>query len=81
MKIISNGKDKQGFWLVQCPKQTQQVAKAGPSWSDKGKVPVFVCIGSRIKRTETCSSMQTGTTGIAGAEIECLWPEVREELK
>ena len=80
MKIIAETKDKEGFWSVQCPKRTEKVKHAGPSWSDMGKVPVYVCIGSHMKRTETCPHMETGTTGVIGAEIECLWPEEREEL-
>lgn len=79
MKIVAKTKDKEGFWLIACPKKTAQYASAGPSWASATKVPVYVCIGSFIKRTETCDHMHTGTTGIIGAEIECLWPEEREE--
>ena len=77
--LIAERKDDEGFWVIPCPKRAEEVEHAGPSWAARGRVAVYVCIGSPIRGIDTCPHMQVGTTGVIGAEIECLWPEIREE--
>ena len=62
MKIIAKTKDKEGFYLVLCPKEKKKIAD-------------YNCMGSFIKGTETCVHLRSGIIGPEGAEMKCEYPE------
>ena len=66
--ITAEMKDEEGFWTILCPRE-------------KKKIPIYRCIGSFVKATETCSSIRASTVSLDGATVKCLWPKEREEPK
>jgi len=62
--IVAEKKDDEGFWLISCPKEEK-------------RTPIYQCIGSFVKLTGTCSSVQNAVVSEDGARVTCLWPEKR----
>ena len=64
--IVAEMKNSEGFWRILCPREEK-------------KVPIYRCVGSFVKSTETCSSVRNSTVSLDGARVRCLWPREREE--
>ena len=64
-------KDKEGFWLIPCPKRGRDV-------------PIYQCAGSGIRRITTCKSAMSVLVSYSPkfpANTTCVWPEELKELK